>query len=255
MIFNVHAGHNFNVPGASGYFSETHEDRKVKDLVIAKLRALGHTVYDCTDEVGKTQNENLANIVAKCNAHKVDIDLSIHFNAYNGTADGVEAYTYDNLGSAYHTSCRLVQSIANLGFRNRGAKVNGGYYYVVRNTKAPAILLECCFCDNQHDANLYNASSMADAIVTGLTGQVAPPAPPSSQPASGVNAGHFLVRIKGDLNIRSGAGVENKIVGCITDKGTYTIVATAKANDGGTWGKLKSGAGWINIGTKFVARV
>ena len=46
MKINVHAGHNFKVPGASGVFSETTEDRKVKDLVITKLKTLGHTVYD-----------------------------------------------------------------------------------------------------------------------------------------------------------------------------------------------------------------
>ena len=44
MKINVHAGHNFKVPGASGIFSETVEARKVKDLVITKFRALGHTV-------------------------------------------------------------------------------------------------------------------------------------------------------------------------------------------------------------------
>ncbi len=44
MKINVHAGHNFKVPGASGIFSETSEDRKVKDLVIRKLQAAGHTV-------------------------------------------------------------------------------------------------------------------------------------------------------------------------------------------------------------------
>ena len=49
MILNVHAGHNFKVPGASGIFSETVEDRNVKNLVISKLQNLGHTVYDCTD--------------------------------------------------------------------------------------------------------------------------------------------------------------------------------------------------------------
>ena len=36
MRINVHAGHNFKVPGAAGVFSETTEDRKVKDLVIRK---------------------------------------------------------------------------------------------------------------------------------------------------------------------------------------------------------------------------
>lgn len=47
-----------------------------------------------------------------------------------------------------------------------------------------------------------------------------------------------------DLNIRSGAGVSNKVVGSIKDHGVYTIVAD-KVVDGQTWGKLKSGAGWI----------
>ena len=58
--YNVHAGHNFKVPGAGGCFSETSEDRNVKNKVIQKLRSLGHTVYDCTDEVGATSGQNLA---------------------------------------------------------------------------------------------------------------------------------------------------------------------------------------------------
>lgn len=171
MIFNIHGGHNRIVPGASGCFSEVEEDRKVKDLVIGKLRALGHTVYDCTDEVGTTQNANLSNIVAKCNSHKVDLDISIHFNSFNGSAHGTEAYTYDNLGSAFRAAQSIVNAISELGFRNRGAKVNP-MYYVLRKTVAPAILVECCFCDSAIDAGKYNAESMATAIVKGLTGQV-----------------------------------------------------------------------------------
>lgn len=53
----------------------------------------------------------------------------------------------------------------------------------------------------------------------------------------------FLVRVTASsLNIRSGPGTSYSIVGSITDKGTYTIVETS-----GTWGKLKSGAGWISL--------
>ena len=55
----------------------------------------------------------------------------------------------------------------------------------------------------------------------------------------------YKVKITADaLNIRNGAGVNNKIVGCINDKGTYTITAE-KTVSGQIWGKLKSGAGWI----------
>ena len=51
----------------------------------------------------------------------------------------------------------------------------------------------------------------------------------------------YLVKVTATaLNIRSGAGTNYSIVGCIRDKGTYTIVETS-----GNWGKLKSGAGWI----------
>lgn len=42
------------------------------------------------------------------------------------------------------------------------------------------------------------------------------------------------------LNIRSGPGTNYKATGVIRDKGVYTIVSTS-----GSWGKLKSGAGWI----------
>lgn len=55
----------------------------------------------------------------------------------------------------------------------------------------------------------------------------------------------YKVKITTDaLNIRSGAGVSYKIVGCIKDKGIYTITAE-KTVSGQVWGKLKSGAGWI----------
>ncbi len=51
----------------------------------------------------------------------------------------------------------------------------------------------------------------------------------------------YLVKVTATaLNIRSGAGTNNAIVGCIRDKGTYTIIETKE-----NWGKLKSGAGWI----------
>ena len=49
------------------------------------------------------------------------------------------------------------------------------------------------------------------------------------------------------LNYRAGAGTENKVNGTSTDKGVYTIVAEAQDSKGYTWGKLKSGAGWISL--------
>ena len=57
------------------------------------------------------------------------------------------------------------------------------------------------------------------------------------------NSNEFKVKVNVDvLNIRSGVGTSCKIVGQIKDRGVYTIVEKQ-----GSWGKLKSGAGWISL--------
>ena len=61
----------------------------------------------------------------------------------------------------------------------------------------------------------------------------------------------FMVKVIVDaLNIRRGPGINNDICGCIIDKGSYTIVDT-----NGSWGRLKSGAGWINISSAYCKRI
>lgn len=53
----------------------------------------------------------------------------------------------------------------------------------------------------------------------------------------------FLVRIKTPvLNIRSGAGVKNKVTGQVKNGQVFTIVDVVD-----DWGKLKSGVGWISL--------
>lgn len=165
LILNMHAGHNYYVPGASGEFSETKEARNVKNKAIALLRAEGHTVYDCTDEDGKTSSQNLANIVKKCNEHVVDLDVSIHFNAFNKEAHGTEVLQYSSKTDVVST--RICKNISALGYTNRGVK-DGSHLYVVRKTNSKALLIECCFCDNKGDAKLYDADEMAKAIVEAI---------------------------------------------------------------------------------------
>lgn len=64
---------------------------------------------------------------------------------------------------------------------------------------------------------------------------------PEPEPTPAPSGDSYLVKVTTDaLNIRSGAGTNNEVTGCIRDRGTYTIVETS-----GNWGRLKSGAGWI----------
>ena len=166
MNFNVHGGHSLKCRGASGLLDEVNEDRAVKNKAIELLRANGHTVYDCTDDVGATQNANLRNIVNKCNAHKVDLDVSIHLNAGGGT--GTEVYVYSDSSKAKGYAQRIVNNISNsLGIRNRGVKTRTNLY-VLRKTKSPSLLIECCFVENATDKAKWNVDKCAKAIVEGI---------------------------------------------------------------------------------------
>lgn len=58
----------------------------------------------------------------------------------------------------------------------------------------------------------------------------------------------YLVKVTASsLNIRKGAGTNYPKTGCITDKGTYTIIEESEGKGATLWGKLKSGAGWISL--------
>ena len=180
MRINVHAGHNpdgMTACGAVGLIRESTEARAVKDRVVAQLTAMGHTVHDCTCNNGTGKEDVLKRIVAACNSHDVDLDVSIHFNAgaqgqLDGKTTGTEVLVYDNASPAVPWAQQIADSIAALGYRNRGVKERPGLY-VLKHTKAPALLVECCFVDDPEDVSLYSADRMAAAIVAGITGQAA----------------------------------------------------------------------------------
>lgn len=175
MKFNVHAGHNPDgkiACGAIGLIKESTEARKVKDEVIRLLKQEGHVVYDCTVDNGTSQNDVLKKIVNKCNQHKVDLDVSIHFNAGanddtgNGKSCGTEVLVYKVGNSATKYATNVTNNISKLGFKNRGVKASN--VYILRKTNSPAILIECCFVDDADDVKLYNYKTMAKAIVEGI---------------------------------------------------------------------------------------
>ena len=249
MKFNIHAGHNPDgkvACGAVGLIKESTEARAIKDYVIKYLKSDGHTVYDCTVNDGKSASDVLKKIVTKCNSHSVDIDVSIHLNSGagdkkgNGKSTGVEVLVYSDKSKAKDEASRICSKLASLGFKNRGVKVRSDLYFL-RKVNAPALLVEVCFVDDADDVKILNKNKakigklIAEALINKTIN---------------IKPAEFKVRVKTDLNIRSGAGTDYPVVGCIKDNGTYTIVDTS-----GNWGKLKSGAGWINISDKYVSRV
>lgn len=218
MKINVHAGHNPDgktACGAAGLIRESTEARKVKEELIRILRQSGHTVYDCTVSNGKNQTDILQKITAKCNAHKADLDISIHFNAGagdpkgNGKTTGTEIYVYSKSSKSYPYAQRVQDAICQLGFKNRGVKINPSLY-ILRKTAAPAMLIECCFVDDKDDVKQYSFQTMAAAIAEGITGtqkHICPYKRPSKsvKPSS---ASHDIKWLQWQLNDKSQAGLE-----------------------------------------------
>ena len=86
---------------------------------------------------------------------------------------------------------------------------------------------------------------------------VKPSTPTTSTPPTSTNTTlPYKVKVidRTGLNVRKGAGVNNPIVTTIKYGEVYTIISEIKVGSA-TWGKLKSGAGYINIGSNYVTKV
>ena len=176
MKINIHAGHNPDgkiACGAVGLIKESTQARKVVKYVKKYLKTAGHTVYDCTCNNGTSQSDVLNKIVKMCNAHKVDLDISFHFNSGavdkkgNGRTTGTEVLIFKIGAEPEKVAKNIAKEIAKLGFANRGVKARPDLY-VLNSTKAPAMLIECCFVDDADDVKIYSAKKMAQAIVIGI---------------------------------------------------------------------------------------
>lgn len=248
--YNVHAGHtkaNGNAPGASGFLVESTEARNVKNKVITMLRILGKTVYDCTVENASDADEVLEEIVAKCNVHNVDLDISIHLNSGandskgNDSTTGVEVYVLPN-STVADIASDVCSEIAKLGFKNRGVKTSP-QWYVVRKTKASAMLIECCFVDDKDDAELFDSTKMAEAIVKAVTGKTYKYGSEQQTSTTTTSNTNYIVRITTDvLNVRQGPSTDYKVVTQVKRGDAYTIVEEKSG-----WGRLKSDVGWISL--------
>ena len=260
-VYNVHGGHNRIVPGAGHYLDEVTEDRRITAGVIALLQAYGHTAYNCTDDVGKTVGANLANIVAKCNSHTADLDISIHQNAAkvdpgDGKTKGVEVFVYSTSSKAYVAAGRVCAKLAALGFTNRGVKISTGLY-VLKHTKSPAMLIEVGFVDDKDDADLYNkvgvnaiCKAITEGILNSSVASASAQAPASKPVAKPVSSNPYkngsIYTLKADaLRVRTGAGTNYRAK-------TYGELSANARKNAYSNGTLKKGTRVTCMETKMI---
>ena len=133
-------------------------------LVAVEIRRHGVTV----DET-RTSDATVS-LVARSNFENkknYDYFISFHRNAFEPEkAKGVEVFTYLNGSAKAKSLANKVQAnLLTLGFVNRGVKEAN--FHVLRETKAPSILMELGFIDNTDDNNRFD--SKRNEIIKAIT--------------------------------------------------------------------------------------
>ncbi|MBY6874546.1 N-acetylmuramoyl-L-alanine amidase [Clostridium botulinum] len=217
MKIGIDCGHTLSGAdyGAVGIKAESNLTREIGTKVISKLQALGHTVVKCYKDSCSSLNDSLSYRTNTANNNGVDLYVSIHFNCFNGSAYGTEVFTYGE--KELLEARRVLNNICALGYTNRGIK-DGSNLYVIRNTKAKSMLIECCFCDNSGDMSRYNADKMADAIVKGLVDATVTT---TSKPSTNNNGFQNMDGKTGNIctpsgvNIRENKSTSSRILGAL----------------------------------------
>jgi len=192
MKIFMSSGHGLYVRGASGSpvppeLDEVDSARMLVERTAELINSMdGHSCTTFHDNTSRDQSTNLETIV---NAHNAsgphEYDISVHFNAYNGAANGCEMlYTTSN-GKTLAT--KMVNAVVAAGhFVNRGPKERNDLYFL-NATRETACLAEICFCDHTGDSQSFTATfeAIAEALAESITGsQVGeqPPVEPEQPP-------------------------------------------------------------------------
>ena len=209
--------------------------------------------------------------VKRANSNDLDILISFHANALEGDkwqskANGLVVIHHENCQSKTKELANSVYKyLKDVDWNNNGGTkygvrsdkdISGFSLYILKNTKAPAILIEYGFMDNWNDIKQMVDEEFqdkcVDATLKGVCEVLGVPYK-SLEVATNINVseGEFRVRILTEiLNIRENPSVKYPIVGQVKKGDAYTIISETN-----NFGKLKSGAGWISLNSKYVEKL
>lgn len=156
--------------------------------------------YDCkiirVDDTTGANDISLANRVKKANNGNADVYISIHHNAgaNNGNSGGTEVYYYSSKAERNNQAIALYNTLINYtGLKgNRSTPVKKYAFYVVKNTKMPAFLIENGYMDSKIDAPIIltseHAEKTAQAILRFLIEQFGLKATTTEKPSTQISS-------------------------------------------------------------------
>lgn len=165
----IGVGHGGTDPGAVKYIVEKDYTLKTAKLVAEYLKESGvQCKLSRTSDIDTDMNSK----VKMCNAYKPDLVIDVHYNAGGGT--GFEVY-YSKVGGTSKTLAENINTEMKKIMTSRGIKTKLGsngtdYFAIIRQTDAPAVLLEGGFVDSKKDTDYIKAnySKLARAYADGI---------------------------------------------------------------------------------------
>ena len=157
MKIAIDAGHGLNTPGkrSPDGMREYEFNRAVATYAASHLEKSGGIQVLFVHE--DKRDVPLKERTAKAANFGADLYISIHANAYGSgwsEANGIETYVYPTKPKEATALANMVQHdlIQVTKLKNRGVKTAN--FQVLRETKCPAILVECGFMTNRKEASL-----------------------------------------------------------------------------------------------------
>lgn len=182
MKVYVGIGHGGTDSGAvANGFKEKDLNLEIGTACADELKRHGVTVM-LSRTVDETEKLNAK--VAECNKFDPDYCLDIHNNA--GGGDGAEVIHHSGGGNSKKLALNILEAICALGQNVHSTtpqKVETGlktrvnsngkdYFGFIRDTKAPAVIVECAFVDNKKDMQVIDTAAerkaMGKAIAKGV---------------------------------------------------------------------------------------
>lgn len=169
----IGVGHGGSDPGATGNgFQE-------KDLNLSIALACRDTLAGSGVDVEISREADITSSleerIRQCNQFDPDLALDVHNNA--GGGDGAEVYHHYAGGTGKTLAENILSEIVAIGQNSRGTKVKlnsagRDYFGFIRQTSAPAVIVECAFVDNATDIQMVGTADkqkrMGQAIARGV---------------------------------------------------------------------------------------
>lgn len=212
------------------------------------------------NEIGLVKRASMANSKWRSKGKPDAMFISLHANAYGvwTNANGCETFHAKNASTKSKTFAKILNDNVHATLKeinpksvNRGVKVAN--HAVTKNAAMPAVLVEYAFYTNKTDLAILknNRQELAEATVKAICEYFKIE---YKKDVPAMNNKEFLVKVVypgGDgLNVRQEPNTISKINTKVYQNQVFTIVEEKNG-----WGKLKSGAGWINLNAKYIKRL